>query len=232
MNALLHAMNIGTLATWLSVAGFGTVGLFVPQWWTGELLTKPEESVLDQGDIEVTDVNPDAPASFPLETREESPTPPAMPRFAENEALPDIPDLPTPTPTPTRMPMPLAKSADSSARPVTRPKPSVTASGKSAPTDKTTNGNAGASGMSDAARLAAGHMPSPSYPPDARRKQQTGTVIVEFTVDSAGKVISAYAKSPSPWPLLNAEAVRAVRRWTFPSGKVMKLQKPIVFQLQ
>jgi outer membrane biosynthesis protein TonB len=44
--------------------------------------------------------------------------------------------------------------------------------------------------------------------------------------------ISAYAKSPSPWPLLNAEAVSTVRSWRFPPGGVMKLQRPIVFQLR
>lgn len=86
--------------------------------------------------------------------------------------------------------------------------------------------------MSDSARLAAGRMSAPSYPPEARRKGQTGTVVVEFTVDSSGRVISAYAKQPSPWPLLNNEAVRTVRRWKFPPGGVMKLQRPIVFQLR
>jgi TonB family protein len=40
---------------------------------------------------------------------------------------------------------------------------------------------------------------------------RTGTVLVEFTVDTSGRVISAYAKSESPWPLLNNEAVRTVR---------------------
>ena len=75
-------------------------------------------------------------------------------------------------------------------------------------------------------------MPAPSYPAESRRKGQEGTVTVEFTVDSSGRVISAVAKSPSPWPLLNAEAVATVRRWRFPPGAVMKLQRPIVFQLR
>jgi protein TonB len=75
-------------------------------------------------------------------------------------------------------------------------------------------------------------MPAPVYPAAARRGGQTGTVLVEFTVDSSGRVISAVAKSPSPWPLLNAEAVRTVRKWRFPPGGIMKLQRPIVFQLR
>lgn len=75
-------------------------------------------------------------------------------------------------------------------------------------------------------------MPAPAYPSEARRKGQTGTVVVEFTIDTTGRVISAFAKSPSPWPLLNEEAVRTVRRWRFPPGPVTKLQRPIVFQLR
>ena len=75
-------------------------------------------------------------------------------------------------------------------------------------------------------------MPPPVYPAEARRRGQTGTLLVEFTVDAAGRVIAASAVTPSPWPLLNQEAVSAVRRWTFPPGSVMKLQRPIVFQLR
>jgi TonB family protein len=93
------------------------------------------------------------------------------------------------------------------------------------------SGSAG-TGMSNAARIAAGHMPSPDYPPYSRRNRQEGTVVVEFTVDSSGKVISAYAKHPCQWNLLNTEAVSTVRSWRFPPGGVMTLQRPIVFQLR
>jgi TonB family protein len=61
---------------------------------------------------------------------------------------------------------------------------------------------------------------------------QSGTVVVEFTIDGSGRVISAHAAKPSPWPLLDHEAVRTVRRWKFPPGNIMKLQRPIVFQLR
>jgi len=75
-------------------------------------------------------------------------------------------------------------------------------------------------------------MPVPRYPDAARRGGQTGTVLVEFTIDTDGRVVSAFAKQPSPWPLLNEEAVKTVRRWKFPPGGVMKLQRPIVFELR
>ena len=86
--------------------------------------------------------------------------------------------------------------------------------------------------MSTAARIAAGRMPSPSYPAEARRKGQTGTVVVQFTVDSSGRVTYANAISPSPWPLLNQEAVRTVLRWRFPPGDFISLERPIVFRLK
>jgi protein TonB len=90
----------------------------------------------------------------------------------------------------------------------------------------------GGENLSNAARLAAGRMRSPEYPAEARRQGQAGLLVVEFVVDPAGRVISAYAKSPSPWPLLNQEAIRTVRGWRFPPGPLMKLQRPIVFQLR
>lgn len=74
-------------------------------------------------------------------------------------------------------------------------------------------------------------MPSPAFPAYSRRNNQTGTVVVEFIVDASGNVISAYAKSSSNWPLLDNEAVRTVRRWKFPPGGIMKLERPIVFKL-
>ena len=86
--------------------------------------------------------------------------------------------------------------------------------------------------MSDAKRLAGGRMPPPSYPSEARAKGQTGTVLVEFVVGENGSVVSAYPKNPSPWPILNEQAVSCVRRWTFPPGNVTKYVRPIVFKLK
>jgi protein TonB len=80
--------------------------------------------------------------------------------------------------------------------------------------------------------MAAGKMPAPRYPMDARRRGEEGTVVVEFTVDASGRVIAAEAKQPSPWASLNREALRAVRSWKFPPGDVMKMQRPIVFKLR
>lgn len=234
MQALIHSFNIGTLATWLSVAGFGTVGVIVPHWHPIPALPGAVEvTMLDQdftlgesapytGSGKSVQTAPAEPAELPI-------SPPELAPMAELEPLPEIPALPSPTIQPFENPV-LRKTGGS---------PAVT-SGSPAPARRKTaasgSGGSGAaaasSGGSSADRLAAGRMPAPSYPAESRRKGQTGTVLVEFTVDTQGRVISAHAKSPSPWPLLNNEAVRTVRCWKFPPGGIMKLQRPIVFQLR
>ncbi len=217
MDAISHTLNIATFAAWLSVASVGVVGLLVPDWQKPSA-TVPAEVALRMEEITVGEEELAAPTppQDPAPMPESLPTPREMPTLAEAAPLPEIQDLPSPQ----------------SAQPAS-PKPAVRTArvAKAAPSNAVKSA-APAPAMSNAARLAAGHMPAPSYPAVARHNHQTGTVIVEFTVDAAGHVIAAFAKIPSPWPLLNAEAVRAVRVWSFPPGGVMKLQRPIVFQLR
>jgi periplasmic protein TonB len=251
MSSLLHILNISTLAGWLSVASFGTVAVLVPAWRQEAKAVKVVETKLVNKDFTLGDQGADLKteeqalesATPPAETL---PAPPELPALAEQEALPEIPDLPTPQPTPETKPTERPAKAKAKTTPAPQPstsppktaRPAGSSTGKplitGQPGGKATSEKPGgkATGMSSSARLAAGRMPKPSYPAEARRKGQTGTVTVEFTVDASGQVISAYAKSPSPWPLLNNEAVRTVRRWRFPAGGVMTLSRPIVFRLQ
>lgn len=259
MSPFLYAINIGTLATWLSVAGFGTIGIVVPV--TVEILNqenKPKdpfadlESIVLTEDFNLGDTPPSQEtdtgstgqadeADVPFAEQEILPTPPEIPDVAEITPLPEIPDMPAPVEKPSEM----AAPAPTKPRPV--PKPSNKAPTRSTmPTSATggsphgkadsagkigNGGRNGGSGMSDAKRLAGGRMPAPSYPSEARAKGQSGTVVVEFVVGEDGRVISAYAKSPSPWPILNDRAVSCVRGWKFPPGSVTKYTRPIVFQL-
>ncbi|MEX1048394.1 MAG: energy transducer TonB [Akkermansiaceae bacterium] len=240
MNPILHALNIGTLANWLSLLAFGAVAVIVPGWQAGPPVPKEEEIRMIADDFTLGDVISSEPAAAgeslanaPSEASEASetpeitdeplPEPPALPEIAEFSPLPEIPDLPTPKPV--AKPAPVAPQAAPSAR------PPVTTSRPAGGGQPGASGGA-SSGASNAARLAQGRMPQPNYPQYSRRNNQTGTVVVEFTVDESGRVISAHAKSPSPWPLLNNEAVRTVRSWRFPPGGVMKLQRPIIFQLR
>jgi protein TonB len=78
-----------------------------------------------------------------------------------------------------------------------------------------------------------GRQPAPDYPYRAKREGQEGIVNVRFSVGEDGRVLSAEAASPSPWPLLNDAALRAVReRWRFRAGTVRSYEVAIRFQLR
>ncbi len=77
-----------------------------------------------------------------------------------------------------------------------------------------------------------GEQPPPEYPDEARFAGQEGTVVVRLRVGEDGRVSDATASSPSPWPLLNSAAVRAVRNtWRFRRGAVRTYEVSIQFQL-
>ncbi len=258
MNPLLYAINIGTLATWLSVAGFGTVGIVVPV--TVELLSAEKskdpyadlETLVLTEDFNLGDTPPsqetdtgstgsEEETDVPLAEQETLPTPSEIPETAEITPLPEIPDMPPPVaefresvaPAPTKpRPVPKANNKTPTRSNMATSATGGSPKGKAYAKGKLGNGGQnGGSGMSDAKRLAGGRMPKPSYPSSARARGHTGTVLVEFVVGENGSVVSAYAKVPSPWPALNESAVSAVRRWKFPPGGVTKFTRPIVFQL-
>jgi periplasmic protein TonB len=231
MTAISHAINIGTLALWLSVTAFGTVGILVPVWHS----ESPKPKALDPAPLPqdfilgTEDSSPEATADTPAENNDapptpELPTPPELPTLPEFQPLPEIPAAPAPRPTAISAPAPAPAAStptQATRQQASKPRASTTSS--------STTGTGSA--LSNDARLKAGRMPSPAFPAYSRRNNQTGTVVVEFIVDASGNVISAYAKSSSNWPLLDNEAVRTVRRWRFPPGGIMKLERPIVFKL-
>ncbi len=259
MTSIFHALNIATLATWLSVGGFGTVAIVVPV--TLEALHRDDSSKDPYKDLESTFLTEDFTtgdlppsqetdtgqtgeadqAEIPFAEEETLPTPPEMPETAEVTPLPEVPDIPPPAPAPSKSVAPAPPKlrptpTTRSTRQTRSDKPTSATGGslKGSATSKGTTGNGGSnggSGMSDAKRLAGGRMPPPSYPSAARSRGQSGTVLVEFVVGENGRVISAHAKNASPWPLLNDSAVRCVRTWRFPAGKVTKYVRPIVFKL-
>ncbi len=243
MNGLIHALNVVTLAAWLSVAGLGGVAS-----WQRSLPAKPaaeralaaewREPEIRIGGAEGSPGEPTAtekpaneePASEPVAPAEPVaalPAPPELPVDVEMPPLPEVPDLPRVGST--ERPAESAAGAIPAARPSRRTSEGTPNRGGAA-VGGTTGGAGG--GGSPGARLAAGTMPPPVYPPEARRRNQEGTVMIAFTVDADGSVIGARVARPSPWPLLNEAAVHAVRRWHFPAGPVMNLQQPVVFQLR
>ncbi len=225
MDSLIHLLNIGTFATSLSVMGFGTAGILLPDR-TLPCAARPDVLTSEWRSQDFTigaeSAHAEPPVAEPAVTLA---APPSLADSSPSARLPDVPDLPPPSPPVGIAQMPPPHSRPSSAARTVR-----SSTGKPATGEAFAGG--GGFGLSGAARLAAGSMPPPSYPAEARRLGQTGTLVVEFTIDTTGRVISARANPPSPWPLLNAEALSTVRRWQFPPGAVMKLQRPIVFQLR
>ena len=234
---LLHALNIGTLALWLSVAGSAAVAIWVPVSTPQFVISNETETALYAEDFslgETTDSPPDPasnddPSASSAMAAATLPTPPALPAVAGFDALPEIPELPAApeksesspgTPKPTARVSPAGKSSPPGSR--------TSAPAGTAPPGKPSAG----SGMSVSARLAAGRMPRPSYPALSRRNNQTGTVVVQFTIGTDGNVTSATIYKSSNWLLLDREALRTVRTWRFPPGDVMTNIKPITFKLE
>lgn len=237
-NPILHALNIGTLALWLSVAGFGAVALYVPRFTPEITQEKKEETTVVVEDLTLGEVGESTASEAPTDTGgEESidpvetlPSPPELPSLSEISPLPEIPDLPAPV----EKPSPAPEKPRTTSRPASAPAARPAAANPGKPAGKPSSAVSGkpAGGMSTAARLAAGRMPAPSYPPYSRRNNQTGTVAVQFTVDENGRVIAASVYKSSNWPLLDREALRTVRTWKFPPGDVMTHIKPIRFNLE
>jgi protein TonB len=242
MSPFLYALNIGTLATWLTVAGASTVACVVH---VVERLPALDEGSSEEAELFITpqamgSAPPaDAPAAAEEETApdepvaeaEELPALPELPDLAEMEPLPEIPDLPAPAPT---APAPKQAANPSSSR----PKPGSTAgrkpsSGESGRGSGQGRGTAAGSGSSEVGsdRWVGLRKSSPNYPSSARRQGQQGKVIVQFTVDERGYVVDAKVISGSPYPALNEEALRTVRRFKAKPGVRATTSQPIIFQL-
>jgi protein TonB len=233
-----YALNVMTLATWLSVGLGALVGFSVSQDWMVTFAVKPPR-------LEVLSVVDIAPADPALENSTDAsaeevpaqsenipvtavaPSPPPMPEMPPMTELPDIPEMPAPV---------IKKTATQVAAP-TAPKPQAPTNSSSRPSssNKPTASN-GSTAPSTATTLSfgtgAGRQPAPTYPLQARRNNQQGTVVVEFIVGVDGKVLSAWVKTPCPYESLNNSALSTIRsRWKFPAGQAQRYRVPIIFRL-
>lgn len=240
LKSLTHSLNIATLATWLSVGAFGAVGIWLSKPKPFDISIGHQGTDSESSFSEVSLGTPDADGTPESTPTEQSATdlaqPPIMP---EQVNLSPLPDLPTPADAPAMSDdKPAAQTPATQARSPQKPSSTpntANAGGKRSGARGLPNGNPGSTGTgggAESSRLAAGRMPAPIYPAEARRNGQAGKVLIEFTIDTAGRVTSAFPKSPCPWPLLNEEAARTVRRWKFPPGPAMTVQRAIDFQLR
>lgn len=253
LNPLFHALNVATLAGWLSVAGAGGVAILVK---LPERLPMLKEFVR----VELTDgvemsLSEPAAGSAPLaeeETASQEPTEslepvtpetpelpelPELPDLAETPPLPEVPDFPLekaePAPQPSAQPKPAARPQQAQPRATPRPKSQGGSPNGGGGTGTGSGSAAGnGSGAVGAARWAGGRMSPPNYPIEARRANQEGRVVVLFSVDEQGNVVSAKVTQACPYAALNEEALRAVRRWKFKPGPRASLQRPIIFKLR
>ena len=243
MQHLFYTINIATLATWASLAGFGTLGVLVPESRSKPIVSKALETKWVKEDFTLGEdgdatASEEAASEFTAQNPVAAlPSPPELPALVEQELLPEIPDFPAQEPEqpakikPTTRPSIQPKrsvqpSATATARPGTR------ITGDSGVKAAQTKGSGSGTGMSDSARIAAGRMPKPPYPVESRRKNQTGTVTIVFTVDETGRVVSASVQSSSGWPNLDNAATRTIlQKWKFPPGAKMTKIKTVVFRL-
>lgn len=253
MSSILYALNIGTLATWLTVGGASTVAcvvhvvdrlpalndeggeeaeLFItPQAMGSAPPAEAPEAAPEESTAEEAVAEPEALPELP-----EMPEIPELPDLAELEPLPEVPDLPAPAPVATRA----STQPKPSARPTTgRPKQGSATTGRKPSSGEsgrgTGQGNGTARGSGSSAvgsdRWVGLRKASPNYPSSARRQGQQGRVIVQFTVDERGYVVDAKIISGSPYPALNEEALRTVRRFRAKPGVRATTSQPIIFQL-
>lgn len=237
-----YALQVGTLAIWLSCFLGAVIGFCVKQEWVLAILPKPKTIALQTSIAleapmkqalteEIPSENATEPSSeaAPLAATQPTPaqnlpviaelSPPPMPEMLAMPSLPNVPDLPAPV---------IRKTATKVAPAVTRSTNKPT--GPTASKDNSNNPPATATPLSFGS--GAGRQPAPAYPLTARRSNQQGTVIVEFIVGTDGRVLSAWVKSPCPFSTLNNAAVSTIRsRWKFPTGSARRYKIPIVFRL-
>jgi protein TonB len=224
-------LRVFTLAAWITCLGVGIVGLSVPYPWPRP---PPKEPPPVQAQLLKVQITPQE-----LPPPEVAKT--AVPQAAENDEPqsplpPDTPSAPPPPPALMAVAAPSAQVAF--AMPVKGPARIVDA-GKAIPTRAapTPTTQAVRTGPPAVRRIIYGQgegvQPAPEYPREAVIAHEQGSVVVRFTVDEEGNVQSAQAESPSPWPLLNQAALRAVRdTWRFAPGPPRSYEVNIQFQLR
>jgi protein TonB len=215
---------IATLVLWLVCLAVGAGGLYL-QYPHPDLPVTPMEPVradLIKADIsKASEPKPEMGAvSDSLQTPDQPPTTPSPPAEAPPINVPSAPPLAAvAAPSPS---IAFAQPVEAAPRPASAPA-KVAPPSPLAPRQLTYGEGEG-------------DQPSPEYPLEAQLARQEGTVVVRFTVGPNGRVQKVEANVPSPWPLLNQSAVRAVREtWSRPPARRLQpgiYEVPIEFKHQ
>lgn len=164
-------------------------------------LTAPEETPPATGEIPAEETPPPPPEPAPAEPP--TPEPPAVveeqvaPMPAETP-LPEVPKI-TPPPTPRPKPKQMARA--------TPPQPNAprTAVGPARP--------AAPAGPSTGPQCVS--KPAPTYPAALEERGIGGSVTIQLTIDTSGKVSTATLSQSSGQAALDRAALSGVRRWKF-----------------
>jgi protein TonB len=212
-------LPVTTLVAWMVCLVVGGLGFALP--YTRPLAPKPEPLPTQAELIEV------ALTSEPL--------PPINTAPAATMTPPPLESLAAPASTPPMMAVALPTADVAFALPVEGPAQVVPAAQASYSRSAAQSNQVSAvpAIQSLTYGIGEGRQPAPRYPREALRGGQEGKVAVRFLVAENGHVTTAEAAKPSPWPLLNEEAVRTVRqRWKFRSGPLRLYEVTIRFELQ
>jgi protein TonB len=169
---------------------------------------------------------PIVPPAAPEVRPEPAPEPVAMP-VLEPEKLNF-----TPAPSP-RTDTAKALSVSSPRRASTRPAPASNGS-----THGANAKSLGRGGPNTSVRPRYRSNPKPGYPPEARRAGQQGVVILAVQVTVGGRPANVEVSRSSGFPLLDAAALQAVRRWTFEPARTLgipvaaRVEIPVRFDLK
>ena len=242
--------QILTLVVWSTCACIGVLGLWLHHPWPqapvkiAEPMTAQVAVELPPPELKLEVPPPPAPELAPKEitlhpatTAVASTPPPPLAQVA-------LPNAPTVTPVaapsaaiafavPVAGPTRIVAQVDAAAGPTSgSPKGST----KGVP-----GGVAGSTGTTVGAAPAPkqlvfgqgeGRQDKPTYPREALKRKQEGSVGIRFIVDETGSVSEAEIAEPCPYPLLNLAALEVVKKsWRFPSGDKRLYQVSIRFQM-
>jgi TonB family protein len=213
---------VGTLVIWAGCLVVGLLGLHLAYPWPHPPPKVPEPVAAQVMHVDLTDAaiaqpTSGAPAEAAPDAAEPAPAadaPPAAPPLTAVAAPSAAIAFALPVEGPTRI-VSAAEAVPQAARKSDAP-PINAAS----PVRRITYGQG------------EGRQPRPEYPREAVLARQQGTVVVRFTVDQNGRVETAEAAKPSPYPLLNQSAVREIREnWRFAPGPPRIYEVAIEFSL-
>ncbi|MEI8235061.1 MAG: energy transducer TonB [Verrucomicrobiota bacterium] len=177
-----------------------------------------------------------APEQAPVPAPSAPPVPEATPAVApEPIPEPQVPPEPAPQPAPAPValpsPSPEPPAASSTPPPVSpaaavkrrHPKPHPAPPSHSPAEGDSVSGGMPGNAAASAGGNAGGSLegvrvrsnPRPEYPAQARRERQEGVVLVAVEIGADGSPVDVALGRTSGFPLLDAAALRAVRRWRF-----------------